>query len=240
MSGLRAFYATCASLVMILSVGCQAYVGGSCGSIVGCGSDCGCTAPATCAADCGCAAEPGCGCGDACGGACGRSYAFQRYQGNCDYKPFRLRACTGSACSDVGPGCGCEPGCVAEPACGCGPTCGDPCDPCDGSVPCERCGEGVVNFLGRLKHDLFGPACAGCDGELYWSEWHNDPPQCTDPCNRCGTYVGPSSYSGYSAGGCSECQGGCSQCQGGYAGEQYTSPNTRIGQLPSTDSPRLR
>jgi len=30
----------------------------------------------------------------------------------------------------------------------------------------------------------------GC-GEVYWSEWHNDPPDCLDPCNRCGNYVGP-------------------------------------------------
>jgi hypothetical protein len=29
----------------------------------------------------------------------------------------------------------------------------------------------------------------GC-GPLYWSEWHNDPPDCHDPCNRCGNYVG--------------------------------------------------
>jgi hypothetical protein len=26
---------------------------------------------------------------------------------------------------------------------------------------------------------------------LYWSEWHNDPPQCCDPCDRCGNWIGP-------------------------------------------------
>ena len=33
--------------------------------------------------------------------------------------------------------------------------------------------------------------CSGCDGEIYWSEWHNDPPCCCDPCNHCGQWVGP-------------------------------------------------
>jgi hypothetical protein len=26
---------------------------------------------------------------------------------------------------------------------------------------------------------------------LYWSEWHNDPPQCCDPCDCYGNWVGP-------------------------------------------------
>jgi hypothetical protein len=33
--------------------------------------------------------------------------------------------------------------------------------------------------------------CGGCSSELYWSEWHNDPPQCCDPCDRCGNWIGP-------------------------------------------------
>lgn len=28
-------------------------------------------------------------------------------------------------------------------------------------------------------------------GELYWSEWFNDPPACCDTCNQCGQFVGP-------------------------------------------------
>lgn len=40
-------------------------------------------------------------------------------------------------------------------------------------------------WLGKL----FG--CVGCSGELYWSEWYNDPPACCDPCDDCGHYRGP-------------------------------------------------
>jgi hypothetical protein len=61
--------------------------------------------------------------------------------------------------------------------------------------------------------------CSGCDSELYWSEWHNDPPYCHDPCNSCGQWVGPSA----GCGGCCEpacgCGNGCASCDGasGYA-----------------------
>jgi hypothetical protein len=36
--------------------------------------------------------------------------------------------------------------------------------------------------------------CGGCSCEMYWSEWHNDPPQCCDPCDRCGNWIGPGGY----------------------------------------------
>jgi hypothetical protein len=39
--------------------------------------------------------------------------------------------------------------------------------------------------------------CTGCNSELYWSEWHNDPPQCCDPCDCHGHWIGPSA--GYCA-----------------------------------------
>jgi hypothetical protein len=31
--------------------------------------------------------------------------------------------------------------------------------------------------------------CSQC-GETYYSEWFNDPPDCCDPCDNCGHYVG--------------------------------------------------
>jgi hypothetical protein len=40
--------------------------------------------------------------------------------------------------------------------------------------------------------------CTGCDGELYWSEWHNDPPRCCDPCDCHGNWVG-GGHGGYRA-----------------------------------------
>jgi hypothetical protein len=30
---------------------------------------------------------------------------------------------------------------------------------------------------------------------VYWSEWHNDPPRCCDPCDHCGNWIGPSAGS---------------------------------------------
>jgi hypothetical protein len=32
--------------------------------------------------------------------------------------------------------------------------------------------------------------CGGCSGEMYWSEWHNDPPCCHDPCDCYGNWLG--------------------------------------------------
>jgi hypothetical protein len=31
----------------------------------------------------------------------------------------------------------------------------------------------------------------GCSEEVYWSEWHNDPPRCCDPCDCYGNWTGP-------------------------------------------------
>jgi hypothetical protein len=46
--------------------------------------------------------------------------------------------------------------------------------------------------------------CAGCSGETYWNEWHNDPPRCQDPCNCHGDWIGPG------------CCPSCGPCNGGY------------------------
>jgi hypothetical protein len=51
---------------------------------------------------------------------------------------------------------------------------------------------------------------------MYWSEWHNDPPYCNDPCNCQGEWIGPSG--GPSNGGC--------DCNGGYAGAQSCPVNS--------------
>jgi hypothetical protein len=61
---------------------------------------------------------------------------------------------------------------------------------------------------------LCGGGGCGCSGELYWCEWHNDPPRCCDPCNRCGQWIGPSAGcggSGCGGGGCNSCD----SCGGG-------------------------
>jgi hypothetical protein len=50
---------------------------------------------------------------------------------------------------------------------------------------------------------------------VYWSEWHNDPPYCHDPCNNCGQWIGPSP-------GCGP-QGGFDGGYGPSGGEYYES-----------------
>jgi hypothetical protein len=71
---------------------------------------------------------------------------------------------------------------------------------------------GFCSCCGRLLGCLCKPCgCTGCDGEFYWSEWHNDPPYCHDPCNCHGDWIGHGG--GCGCGGC-EC-GGCNGCESG-------------------------
>lgn len=100
---------------------------------------------------------------------------------------------------DIGGGtCGpdCGPACdsCGDVACApCEPLCGNECsDPCED--PCgDPCGPNPQGTCGPLSW-LFGiftcgyPDC-GC-GELYWSDFHNQPPDCCDPCDRCGNWTG--------------------------------------------------
>jgi hypothetical protein len=51
-------------------------------------------------------------------------------------------------------------------------------------------------FVGMFEKLCGG--CNGCSGEVYWSEWHNDPPRCHAPCDCCGNFTGPS-YGGIRA-----------------------------------------
>jgi len=118
----------------------------------------------------------------------------------------------------------------------CGPVCDEPCgpvvgggyavEPCDDGG-CGYCGEvgcygrcrpilrGPVGFLFRLFG--FGPygGCDGC-GERYWGDWYGDPPDCNDPCDYYGNYMG---------GGCSTCGGGgmAAGIPSGYEGPAVSS-----------------
>ena len=51
----------------------------------------------------------------------------------------------------------------------------------------QECDGNVVGALG-----LHCGGCGGCDSEVYWSEWHNDPPRCQDPFDKCANWIGPS------------------------------------------------
>jgi hypothetical protein len=134
----------------------------------------------------------------------------------------------GNATCDCEAGCSCDPTCEVDVACGrkyagktwtCCRECGPPICSCKGSGSCgQGCGStcgcngngngrrGCLRFAcldGSCCGRLVGLAdrlcgCTGCDGELYWSEWHNDPPRCCDPCDCHGNWVGPG-HGGYRA-----------------------------------------
>lgn len=165
------------------TVGCCDSIGGrsmACKYFEGCCKSylpvCNCTGPKCCDTQCGCGCEPDCCAEPAC---CAEP--------DCCCEP---ECCAEPACC-AEPDCCCEPDCCAEPACGCD----DCCDACG-------CGDGCkLHLLGRIKQRLGGImgkclggccGCGGCDGEIYWNEWHNDPPRCCDPCDKCGNWIGPS------------------------------------------------
>jgi hypothetical protein len=174
-------------LCRVMALGCGDACGTDCGGNIGCG----------CAANC--ANEPACGCGDGCG-VNGRQFAGDTWKCCRECGPPICR-CSGprNGCNaGCGDACGCagtcEPGCGCEPACGCVPS-GRSCSrrqcTCGGLFFASWCGR-VVGSVDRFC------GCTGCDGELYWNEWHNDPPRCCDPCDCHGNWVGPV-YGGYRA-----------------------------------------
>ena len=205
---------------------------GGCGGC--CEAGCGCDQCCEPACGCGGCCEPACGCGTGCF-ANGRQYAGQCFSGCCETR-VPICPCVGrnGGCCQSGCGCGecCEPACgcnsCCEPACGCGGCCEPACgcgSSCGGgwgtaNCPhkcclknfgfCSCCGH-VVKAVSSLS------ACNGCNGEVYWSEWHNDPPYCQDSCNSCGEWTGRND-------GACGCNGGCSTgacgCNGGYNGAQ--------------------
>lgn len=195
---------TIAAFAVVSSVGCATM-----------GPGCGCGIAASCGCDIepGCGCEPSCGCGTSCGGS-GCSMAGQRWCGDgcCGPSKPLINVCTGPECGGgCDPGCGCEPGCGVEPGCGCEPSCGvGGCgSTCGLGGGCSNCPVAETLVFGvqsigaefrRLLSPLglccpCGSGCGGCDGEKYWSEWHNDPPACCDPCDQCGNWVGPSATS---------------------------------------------
>ncbi len=112
----------------------------------------------------------------------------------------------GLLCCPFGPGTmpggcgGCESGCSEcssgySDACGiescgsCETACGSSCGGCDS---CGGCG--LLGFIGGLftVNTWYGDSC----GDIYWGDFHGDPPDMCDPCDNHGNYSG---------GGCSTC-----------------------------------
>jgi hypothetical protein len=167
-----------------------------------CGGDaCGCSCDPGCGCEMGCGCEVSCGCGGGC--VDGRQFAGQTW--NCCHEcgpPICPCVESEGYCCEID--CDCEPVCGCEPSCGCGPAhgCGHACG-CGGSGAGRPgvCASHLCfgSWIGCVLDCLCKPCgCSGCGGELYWSEWHNDPPRCCDPCDRHGNWIGPQ-YGGYRA-----------------------------------------
>jgi hypothetical protein len=79
----------------------------------------------------------------------------------------------GGACDSCGSSCD---GDCGEPVVDdCGDACGDPCSPCHG---------------GWFSPIMYMLGCGSGCGEVYWDEWISDPPECCDPCDNCGNWIG--------------------------------------------------
>ncbi len=69
-------------------------------------------------------------------------------------------------------------------------TAGADCGTCDGCSGPPCCGIRPVRWVLGVLGFQCAPACTGC-GEEYWGDWCSSPPDCCDPCDQCGNYVGP-------------------------------------------------
>lgn len=104
---------------------------------------------------------------------------------------------------------GCTDCVESEPCCG---GCGQ--ESCECCAP--RCPETYVECVGPLSwfFAMLHPEkyYGGC-GEIYWGDFHSYPPDCTDPCNRCGKWTGQCNCNAWT---------GCNVC--GQCGASYGEP----------------
>lgn len=120
----------------------------------------------------------------------------------------------GPACSSCGGG-GCG-SCTTRATCGSG-GCGS-CSECSPGYTCygPLCGFRPLRWVVNLFRCpcWCGPSC----GEAYWGEFHNDPPDCWDPCDQSGNWTG--------RGGCSSCNHGGGGGNGGGIRYEDAMPST--------------
>ena len=207
--------------------GCNGCCDASCGCGNCCEPACGCNSCCEPACGCNSCCEPCCGCGSGCY-ANGRQYAGQVFHCGCQSRvPWCPCREYGGGDGQGGCGCGTPCGGCCEPACGCS-SCGEPCCGC-GTGCGSWCGNGTACCPRKccLKNCGFCRACwgfvnaltcccpcSGCGGEVYWSEWHNDPPYCHDPCNCNNEWVGGCGGCGCGSCGCNNGCGSCGTCNG--------------------------
>jgi hypothetical protein len=147
-----------------------------------------------------------------------------------DCMPVATRFSTIDCCSSCGDSC--DDGCD---------SCGDPCSTTCGRGACRdrtACGPLSVLFSIFDRKTWCGPSC----GERYWGDFYSDPPDCSDPCDRCGNYTGRSSYGGSSWGsapsGTSYRSGGSSGggCNCGRHSDIGTEPIPMEGRVRSSST----
>ncbi len=136
---------------------------------------------------------------------------------------------------------------VSRPRCGSYNVCGSrscgSCGDCDSCGSCSRpracCGL-LTPIAALFSRETW--SCHGC-GERYWGDWYSDPPDCHDPCDRCGNFVGNGGWNGWggpavkSSGGCRNCGGGSVTNYGSYDDGDYVSRNVRTT-APTTRTAR--
>jgi hypothetical protein len=101
--------------------------------------------------------------------------------------------------------CGCCVNrCIVGDACDVGnpALCGSECESCSlGDNFPGGCGRTIMGCRGGLS-GLALPllstrlACGSGCGDVYWNEWMCDPPECCDPCDEYGCWVGPQTCPG--------------------------------------------
>ncbi len=134
----------------------------------------------------------------------------------------------------LGGGCACWPGLYAPfgpgTLCdggGCGPACAQP-----GGESCASCGRSSCGGCAAPSNAPCGPLtwlfaifahgyCGDGCGETYWGDFHGDPPDYCEPCDRLGRWTGEGA-SGQVAGGSPA--GGCAtgHCTGAPKTIDYT------------------
>lgn len=170
---------------------------------VGYGSEC---------ADCGLGSMgPACSCQQY-GGTTGCLRCAMHGDGSSSNQPTRMarsgkknwavrQASYTTGCNDCMESDPCSGGCAEECSqCCCTPRCPGPCTGHAGP------------FL--WIHQMLNPEryYGGC-GEVYLGDFHSYPPDCTDPCNRCGGWTGESNCNAWT---------GCNVC--GQCGSSYYEP----------------
>lgn len=100
----------------------------------------------------------------------------------------------------------CAQGCCSEGFGGVGPTesagASEADLACQGCLPSPPpppgCYPGPLSWLFARIVWPYGPGFAGC-GQRYWSPWVDDPPDCCDPCDHHGQWIGQQRGVGYSS-----------------------------------------